>query len=52
MIEEKITCLNRMINRCTKCIKDYAPNHHPNNLDCPNYREVKLRTFEVKENDD
>lgn len=43
------TCLNRFIGRCKDCKQDYSQGHHPNNLDCPNYREMKLVIFEVKE---
>ena len=43
-----ITCLNRMIGNCFDCKKDYNPKHHPNNRDCPNYHEIKIRTFKVK----
>ena len=42
------TCLNRVLGHCKKCKKDYSPNHYPNNLDCPKYKEVEIIFFEVK----
>jgi len=41
------TCLNRFIGRCKECKRDYE-NHHPNNLDCPDYKEIYIDVFEVK----
>ena len=48
MIEEKITCMHRFCKDCTRCKEDYDLNHHPNNKDCPNYTEVKVHLYEVK----
>jgi hypothetical protein len=31
-----------MIGQCNNCTPDYDTTHHPNNLDCPRYREVPL----------
>ncbi len=47
-IEKIITCENRLTMRCRNYKIDYNPNHHPNNLDCEAYKEVVMRTFEVK----
>ena len=49
MTEKLIACINRMTGRCPDCKRDYNTTHHPNNLDCPNYKPIVLRTFEVKE---
>jgi len=43
------TCLNRFLGRCGGCSRDYNGEHHPNNLDCPNYYEIKLLVVEVVE---
>jgi len=43
------TCLNRLIDKCVNCKKDYDINHHPNNYDCKDYKEVKIIIFEVKD---
>ncbi len=43
------TCLNRLIGNCPDCQEDYDPEHHPNNLDCQEYRSVNFHTYEVKE---
>ena len=48
-IKKIITCENRLTRRCKNCKIDYNPNHHPNNLDCENYKTVVMRIFEVKE---
>ena len=42
-------CLNRVLGRCKKCIRDCDINHHPNNYDCPNYKPIKLQIYEVKD---
>ena len=38
-----------MLGMCPGCVRDYDPEHHPNNLDCPRYREVVIVIYEVKE---
>jgi len=43
------TCLNRFLGRCSNCSRDYNENHHPNNLDCPNYVPLELLVAKVKE---
>ena len=43
------TCLNRFLGKCKGCSRDYNSNHHPNNLDCPKYKEIGVLTFEIKE---
>jgi len=40
------TCLNRFLGRCKGCIEDYE-NHHPNNYDCRDYKEIKIITHEI-----
>ena len=40
------TCLNRFLGRCKKCSRDYDPDHHPNNLDCPRYYEIAILIIE------
>jgi hypothetical protein len=47
MLEE--TCLNRFLNRCKDCTKDYDLNHHPNNYDCKYYKSMKIMTHIVEE---
>ena len=42
-------CLNRFLKRCPNCTEDYDQCHHPNNLDCPYYREVVIELMEIKE---
>lgn len=42
------TCLNRMLGKCPNCERDYDTTHHPNNLDCPKYKSVGMRFFNVK----
>lgn len=47
-IEERIvTCENRFLGKCKNCQPDYDTSHHPNNYDCPFYKEMKLETFNV-----
>ena len=36
----KKTCFYRLIRRCEDCTEDYDESHHPNNYDCPFYKEV------------
>ena len=43
-------CVNRFLSRCSDCKKDLDLNKHPNNFDCPNYKELKLFEVEIKEN--
>ena len=47
--KKTITCVDRLTKNCKDCKKDYNPNHHPNNLDCVNYKEAVVRIFKVKE---
>ena len=47
MTTYEVTCLNRFIGRCKHCKRDYDQSHHPNNLDCPEYREMRLVIFNV-----
>jgi len=47
-IKKIITCESRLTRRCRNCKIDYNPNHHPNNLDCENYKGIVIRTFKVK----
>lgn len=42
-------CLNKMIGRCPDCMVDLDRFHHPNNRDCPRYKEKCLVVYEVKE---
>ena len=42
------TCLNRFLGHCSNCSRDYNENHHPNNLDCPNYVPLDLLIAEVE----
>ncbi len=51
------TCLNRFLGRCENCSEDYDVRHHPNNYDCPFYKEIKLSVhkvedFDIKKNDE
>ncbi len=46
------TCLNRLLGRCQNCTEDYDTTHHPNNYDCPWYKEVKILTHEIIEKED
>ena len=51
-IHEQIICANRFYRKykkCEKCERDYNPEHHPNNLDCGNYKEVRFYTFFVED---
>ena len=43
------TCLNRFLGRCKGCSRDYNQKHHPNNLDCPNYKELHILVIDVKD---
>jgi len=45
MINE--TCLHRVLGDCRECEENTNPYRHPNNLDCPRYVPVTVRTFEV-----
>ena len=45
---QNITCRNRFLGNCPNCEKDYNPDHHPNNEDCPNYKPIIVRYFNVK----
>jgi len=45
MLNYNRTCLYRFIGQCKNCEIDYEE-HHPNNLDCPRYKEVPI--FNVK----
>ena len=42
-----MTCFNRFLGNCTGCKRDYNLNHHPNNIDCPNYKKMKILIIEV-----
>jgi len=44
-----LTCFWRFIGVCKNCTCDYDKTHHPNNKDCPRYREFELTIYEVKE---
>ena len=37
---KKVGCANKFLGNCPKCIYDVDENHHPNNLECPNYRPM------------
>lgn len=41
------TCLNRFLGHCEGCKRDYNQNHHPNNIDCPNYQEMAILIVNV-----
>jgi hypothetical protein len=41
------TCLNRFLGICKHCKEDYSE-HHPNNEDCPRYRELSLIVFDLE----
>ncbi|NMB66674.1 hypothetical protein GYA25_01285 [Candidatus Woesearchaeota archaeon] len=43
------TCLNRFLARCKNCSEDYDITHHPNNYDCPFYKEIKLSVYKIKQ---
>jgi len=45
-MDREKTCLNRFLNYCKGCTKDYSDNH-PNNYDCPYYKEFHYDMFEV-----
>lgn len=45
------TCVNRFLRLCEDCTEDYNTDHHPNNTDCPRYKEIELIIIEVKELD-
>jgi len=42
-----ITCLHRFLGHCKNCIRDYDPQHHPNNKDCCNYLEIKMLCINI-----
>ena len=42
-------CLNYFLGFCKNCVEDRDPTHHPNNFDCPRYKEIALRVFSVSE---
>ena len=44
----RFTCLNRFIGKCKGCTRDYNKEHHPNNLDCPNYREIPISIVNIE----
>lgn len=52
MLIEMKTCLNRLIGRCDGCERDYNAEHHPNNYDCPNYKEVNINIINVIEKEE
>jgi len=43
------TCLNRFLGICKHCRLDYDERHHPNNLDCPRYRELSLIVWDLQD---
>lgn len=45
-------CLHRFLGECLKCVPDYDPNHHPNNLDCPRYYKIGVSYITVKDSSD
>jgi len=51
-LEDRVECLNRFLGRCKDCMIDYDPNHHPNNLDCKNYKPIRISYFIVNDSDD
>jgi len=46
------TCLNRFLGRCVGCKRDYDTSHHPNNLDCKDYKLISILYFTIKDSDD
>jgi len=46
---EITNCLNRMLGKCKGCAPDLDESHHPNNLDCPMFKPVKMIVIEVVE---
>lgn len=40
------TCLHRFVGDCKDCKRDYG-DKHPNNRDCPNYKEIHVQYYEV-----
>lgn len=45
-------CLNQFLNRCPDCTYDMDESHHPNNKDCPNYRGIRVKLYNVVEKTD
>ena len=43
----EVICLGQFLNYC-KCEYDIDPKHHPNNLDCPEYKPVTVRYFRAE----
>lgn len=43
------SCLHRFLGNCPDCKKDLDSKHSPNNYDCPNYREIKLGYYVVRD---
>ena len=41
-------CLHRFTGHCRGCKRDYSREHHPNNIDCPMYKEISLLIIEIK----
>jgi hypothetical protein len=41
-------CRNQFFKRCN-CTYDVDKNHHPNNLDCPNYKPMGFVYIELDE---
>ena len=49
LTEENRTCVNRVLGFCPNCERDYNLEHHPNNLDCPRYKEMHvMKIYEPK----
>ena len=46
--EGLLECLHRVIGNCKDCIRDFDTSHHPNNYDCPKYREVRIVILNIK----
>ena len=41
-------CLHKFLGECPNCVPDLDKEHHPNNYDCPKFKEISMRTLEVK----
>ena len=46
LTEQNRTCVNRFLGLCEDCVEDYE-SHHPNNLDCPRYKEMHVVGYSV-----
>ena len=41
-------CLHKFLSQCPDCWRDIHEDHHPNNLDCPRYKEIVVVFYDFR----